>query len=128
VSTVISVPCASSHKRLFTTDVLSCHRSHHLCGRHLHYPFPVIEIVHPRGRKVHLQHRIMMFTMDTLRLVLVYRTTVLGVYVPSHYVRPFVPRSPIRSVVPCVNIYKTSHKMNQCTVRLRFLPSCACGS
>jgi hypothetical protein len=65
VSVVISISCVSGHKRLFTAYVLSCHPSHHLCGWHLHYPIPVIEILHTWGRKVHLQlEYVMMFLMD----------------------------------------------------------------
>jgi hypothetical protein len=64
VSVVISISCVSGHKILFTAYILSCHPSHHLCGRCLHYPIPVIEILHTWGRKVHLQCCVLMFPVD----------------------------------------------------------------
>jgi hypothetical protein len=63
---IISISCVSGHKRLFTTYILSCQLSHHLCGRRLHYPIPVLEILRMRGRKIHLQRRVMMFLLNYL--------------------------------------------------------------
>jgi hypothetical protein len=41
---------------------------------------------------------------------------------------PITSRSPVQPDVPYVPIYNTSHKMNQRTVGLWFLQSCAYGS
>jgi hypothetical protein len=65
VSGVISISCVSGHKRLFTSYVISCYQWHHLCGRRLHYPIPFNEILHTRGRKIHLQPEyVIMFLVD----------------------------------------------------------------
>jgi hypothetical protein len=65
VSAVISMSCVSGHKRLFTSYIISCYPWYHLCGRRLHYPIPIIEILRKRGRKIHLQlEYVMMVLMD----------------------------------------------------------------
>jgi hypothetical protein len=65
VSVVIGISCVSGYKILFMAYILLCHPSHHLCGRRLHYPIPVIEILCTWGRKVHLQPEyVIMFLVD----------------------------------------------------------------
>jgi hypothetical protein len=65
VPVVISMSCVSGHKRLFTSYVISCYSWYRLCGRRLHYPIPIIEILRTRGRKIHLHPKyVMMFFMN----------------------------------------------------------------
>jgi hypothetical protein len=65
VSAAISMSCVSGHKSLFTSYIISCYPWYSLCGRRLHYPISVIEILRTQGRRIHLQPEyVMIFLVD----------------------------------------------------------------